>query len=223
MKKILLTLFLIIGVANAEDNATKVEVYDPFEGYNRAITVVNSAFYDYIFYPVSWGYDYVMTNPIQEAVSNFFDNLLYPMRLINNLLQGDFSGMWNETKRFALNTTIGFAGFSDAATMHFNIPRSSEDFGQTLGVWGVGSGPHIVWPILGHSNLRDTFGMVGDYFATPVNYIDDDATRFGIKIGDELNEFSQGLKEYKAIKMQEDPYAYSRDMYYLKREKAIKE
>lgn len=219
MKKIILAFLLSIAVLNAEDKG----VYDPLEGYNRVMTSVNGAFYDYLFYPIAWGYDYIMPDPIQGAFLNFFDNILYPVRLLNNLLQGNLDGMWVETKRFAINTTIGFAGFSDAATMHFKMPRYKEDFGQTLGVWGVGSGPHIVWPILGHSNLRDTFGMIGDYFATPISYVEDDWSRFGINVGKKLNEFSLGLDEYNALKLKEDPYAFSRDMYYYQREKAIRE
>lgn len=206
-----------------KDMVYNAQVYDPLEGYNRVMTAVNGAFYDYVLYPVTFGYDYVVPDPIQGAFLNFFDNILYPVRLVNNLLQGDFSGMWVETKRFAINTTIGFVGFSDAATMHFDMPRSSEDFGQTLGAWGVPSGPHIVWPLIGHSNIRDTFGLVGDYFANPVSYIDDDATRVGINVGKEVNEFSLSLDEYNLLKKEMDPYAFSRNLYFLQREQAIKE
>lgn len=242
MKRVVLVLALFFGALNADifdattysllnsykDEANyeanqNVEVYDPLEGYNRVMTAVNGAFYDYIFYPIAWGYDYVVPDPIQGAFLNFFDNLLYPVRLLNNLLQGDLNGSWSETKRFLINTTLGFAGFSDAASLHFDIPRYQEDFGQTLGAWGVPSGPHIVWPILGHSNLRDSIGLVGDYFANPIGYIDDDATKYSVGGGKELNEFSVYLDEYNALKLKNDPYAFSRDLYYMQRQKAISE
>lgn len=240
MKRVIVSLALFFGILNADivdattdimlytnktdhEMSQNIEVYDPFEGYNRVITAVNSAFYDYLFYPIAFGYDYVVPDPIQGAFLNFIDNLLYPVRLLNNLLQGDLNGSWGETKRFLINTTLGFAGFSDAASLHFSLPRYSEDFGQTLGVWGISSGPHIVWPILGHSNFRDSLGLVGDYFANPIGYINDDPTRYGVGGGKKLNEFSTQLDPYNALKLKNDPYAFSRDMYYLQRQKAIRE
>lgn len=196
----------------------KNEIYDPIEGYNRVMTAVNLAFYDYVMYPVSYAYDFVMPDPIQGAISNFFDNLIYPIRLINNLLQGKFENSWNETKRFFINITVGFAGFSDAATMHFDMPKFNEDFGQTLGSWGVGDGFYIVWPILGPSSLRDSVGLVGDYFTNPISYIDDDTAKIYINIGKDINEESlhPGAKK-QALEGKNDAYIFIRDSYLQKR------
>ncbi len=221
----ILTLNIGFSNVNSEfENKANDEIYDPLIGYNRVMTSINSAFYNYIMYPVSYTYDYVMPDPIQGAFSNFFDNLMYPIRLVNNLLQAKFQNSWNETKRFLINTTVGFAGFSDAATMHFNMPKHNEDFGQTLGVWGFADGFYIVWPILGPSSLRDSFGLVGDYFTNPISYINDDANRLYINIGKDVNEESldPGAKK-RAVEGKDDPYIFIRDSYFKKRKFEILE
>ncbi|CZE47725.1 MlaA family lipoprotein [Campylobacter geochelonis] len=235
MKKLIAIIFIAIfafadGKISQNDmdefdtEFAKKEVFDPLSGYNRVMTSVNDAFYDYILNPVASGYDYVMPDPIQGAFSNFFHNLLYPMRLVNNLLQGKFQNSWEETQRFLINSTIGFVGLSDAATMHFNIPRHNEDFGQTLGHWGVGSGFHIVWPILGPSNLRDSFGLVADHFTNPISYVDDEWEAAGIKAFSVVNETSLNPDEYKNIKKNAiDLYPFLRDAYEQRREYLIKE
>ncbi|MDA3054493.1 MULTISPECIES: MlaA family lipoprotein [unclassified Campylobacter] len=200
------------------------EVFDPLSGYNRVMTGFNDVFYRYLVTPVATGYDYVMPDPIQGAFANFFHNLMYPMRLTNNLLQGKFENSWDETKRFLINTTIGFAGLSDAATLHFNIPRHDEDFGQTLGYWGVPAGPHIVWPILGSSNLRDTFGLVGDFFTNPINYIDDNTVSMSVNAFRIFNDYSRDPEFYeKMTSGAVDLYPFLRDAYEQSREQKIKE
>lgn len=232
MKKfsVIVAIFFAVFI-NANDEISefeaefeKKEVFDPLSGYNRVITGFNDVVWDYAFTPVLKGYDYIMPDPIQGAFHNFFDNLLYPLRLVNNLLQGKFANSWDETKRFLINTTIGFAGFSDAATMHFGIPRHDEDFGQTLGYWGIPAGPHIVWPILGPSNLRDSFGIVGDYFSNPVTYIPDDPTSWGVGVGYRANDYSIDPDFYQKLKKDAvDLYPFLRDTYEQRREYLIKE
>ena len=232
--KFALAFLLSFGVLFANPNEAEfdefesefgnTQVFDPLSGYNRVMTSVNDAFYGYLVRPLAIGYDFVMPDPIQGAFSDFFDNLMYPMRLVNNLLQGKFANSWDETKRFLINTTIGFAGLSDAATKHFNIPKHDEDFGQTLGFWGVPAGPHIVWPILGPSNLRDTFGLVGDYFTNPITYIHDDGTALGLNVFNKFNEFSLDPDQYENIKKGVvDLYPFLRDSYEQRRNYLIKE
>lgn len=200
--------------------------FDPLYGYNKFMTYFNDYAYRYALIPIAKGYDYVMPDPIQGAIGNFFDNLLYPMRLVNNLLQGKFKNSFDETKRFLINTTIGFAGFSDAATMHFNIPKHNEDFGQTLGYWGVGEGLPVVLPLLGQSNLRDMFGFVGDHFSDPINYIDRDneLTALSIKAYRGLNKLSLKPNAYEILTQDEENlYEFLRDFNSLKRNKMIAE
>ena len=108
------------------------QVFDPLSGYNRIMTNVNDAFYGYLMRPLAMGYDFVMPDTIQGAFCDFFVNLMNPMRLVNNLWQGKFANSWDETKRFLINTTIGFAGLSDAATKHFNIPNPVLGAGNAM-------------------------------------------------------------------------------------------
>ena len=232
--RFIFSLLLIFSITFADDindefsdfdnEFSQTEVFDPLSGYNRFMTGFNDIFYDYVMRPVAIGYDYVMPDPLQGAIGNFFDNLMYPMRLINNLLQGKFENSWDETKRFLINTTIGFVGFSDAASMHFNIPKHDEDFGQTLGYWGVPAGPHIVWPFLGPSNLRDSFGLVGDYFTNPVTYMHDDIVAIGLNAFSKLNDFSKDPDQYQKIKKGVvNLYPFLRDSYEQRRHYLIKE
>ena len=208
-----------------EEEFAKKEVYDPFITYNRAMTSINDTIYTYALLPVARGYDAVLPDPIQGAFSNFFHNLLYPVRVVNSLLQGKFEESWRVTKRFLINTTIGFAGFSDAAAMHFDLKRGNEDFGQTLGAWGIKSGPYIVLPLLGPSNLRDSFGLVGDWFLNPVGYATNDGYQsLGVASFNYLNEASLNTELYPNLKKEAvDLYLFLRDGYEQRREYMIKE
>lgn len=201
--------------------------FDPLYWYNKPMTYFNHYAYTYVLIPITKGYDYVMPDPIQGAIGNFFDNLLYPVRLINNLLQGKFENSLNETKRFLINTTIGFAGFSDAAAMHFNLPKKyREDLGQTFGYWGIGEGFPIVLPLIGQSNLRDLVGSVGDYFSDPITYVDrdDEWTSVYIKAYRDINKLSQSYTDYEMLtKDQDNLYEFLRDLYNIKRNKMIAE
>lgn len=230
--RFLLAILFMFTISSSQDidfneferEYSNPQISDPLSGYNRFMTGFNDVFYTYLVTPVAKGYDWVTPDPIQGAFSNFFHNLMYPIRLVNNLLQGKLENSWDETRRFLINTTIGFAGLSDAATLHFDIPSHDEDFGQTLGYWGMGSGFHIVWPILGPSNLRDTFGLVGDFFANPINYIDDRSTSTGVNVFNKLNEYSLDPDQYEELKKDAlDLYPFLRDTYEQRREYLIKE
>lgn len=238
MKKLFLILSISVALSFAKDiDNTQIEQFkanyvvdenkfDPLYWYNKPMTYFNHYAYSYVLIPMAKGYDYVMPDPLQGAVSNFFNNLLYPMRLINNILQGKFQNSLDETKRFLINTTIGFAGLSDAASMHFDIPKHDEDFGQTLGYWGLGEGMPIVLPILGQSNLRDMFGLVGDHFADPITYIDRDNewTSVAIKSYRYINDTSLQPNAYEILtKDEENLYEFLRDFNTLKRKKMISE
>lgn len=153
-------------------NEYKQSTFDPLSGYNKVMTDVNDVLYIKVFTPVFAGYDYVMPDAAQNAIGNFFENLKFPIRFINNLLQFKFKNAGEETLRFVANTIVGFGGISDVATTYYHIPKHNEDFGQTLGYWGIGSGFPVVLPILGQSNLRDIFGLAGDFGADPINYAD---------------------------------------------------
>lgn len=238
-KSFLILCFFIVFLSanntiNSTSNYTNVttevkNVWDPLSGYNRLMYGVNDVFYTYLVTPVATGYDFIMPDFAQTGISNFFKNILYPMRLINNLLQGEGGYAWDETKRFLVNTTIGIGGLFDPATS-LGIEPHYADFGQTLGVWGIGEGPYIVWPLIGPSSLRGTFGIVGDAAANPVNYmytmkaVRDRAAPIYINGGFMLNDYS--LKPDQYIKFKEnckgrDCYIYQRDQYIQRRRNLI--
>ena len=152
-----------------EDVVNGSGVSDPLESVNRVIFKFNDFVYLQLVDRVGAVYTAVTPDPVEEAATNFFYNLKYPVRLAGNLLQGRLKGAWIETERFALNTTAGVAGIMRPADQFERMaPLPSEDVGQALGSWGIGEGPYLVLPLLGPSNLRDLFGLVGDRAANPL-------------------------------------------------------
>ncbi len=135
--------------------------YDPWEGWNRGVYKFNYGFDKVVFLPLVKGYQFITPEPARQGVTNFFNNLFEIRNFANNLLQGKIEGCVNTVFRFAFNTTLGVGGLLDPAT-DMGFPEWREDFGQTLGVWGVGPGPYFVLPIAGPSTLRDTFGLAVD-------------------------------------------------------------
>jgi phospholipid-binding lipoprotein MlaA len=136
-------------------------VYDPWETMNRGIYNFNAVFDQYVFLPVVRGYEFVLPEFAQKGVSNFFKNLTEVTNLMNSLLQFKVDKFGSTTSRIVINTTLGVGGLFDVATAG-GFQRANEDFGQTLGYYGLGPGPYLVLPILGPSNLRDTAGLAVD-------------------------------------------------------------
>jgi phospholipid-binding lipoprotein MlaA len=166
----------------------------------------------------------VVPESARLAVGRFFRNLLMPVRFANNLLQLKLQRAGTELARFALNSTIGVLGFGDPAAKDFALQAYPEDFGQTLGHYGVGSGFHIVLPLLGPSNLRDTVGLLPDYYLDPVNYIEGFETRLAVHVYDQVNNTSLHLGEYESLKKDAvDLYTFLRDGYEQHRDQEIKE
>ncbi|MDH1261698.1 VacJ family lipoprotein [Pseudomonas sp. GD03944] len=148
-----------------------LEVHDPLESWNRRVYHFNYRFDEWVFLPVVDGYRYVTPTLVQTGVSNFFSNLGDVPNLLNSLLQLKGKRSLETTARLLLNTTIGVAGLWDPAT-RMGLPRQREDFGQTLGFYGVPSGPYLMLPLLGPSNLRDTGGLVVDFSAeSAINFL----------------------------------------------------
>jgi len=164
---------LEVGTVYASD------IYDPLEGFNRRAYTFNYYFDKFLFLPIVKGYEFIMPDYAEDRVSSFVDNVFEFNNFTNNLLQLKFKQTGVTLARFVVNTTIGVAGLWDPAT-HWGMERQSEDFGQTLGHYGVGNGPYLVLPIFGPSNLRDTTGLITDTVAFsvagPPAWVDDDAT-----------------------------------------------
>ena len=148
-----------------------LEVYVPLDSWNRRVYHFNYRFDEWVFLPAVNGYRYITPGFVRSGVSNFFSNLGDVSNLLNSLLQFKGQRSMQTTGRLLLNTTIGIAGLWDPATM-MGLPRQTEDFGQTLGFYGVPAGPYLVLPLFGPSNLRDTGGLVFDYAAeTQINFL----------------------------------------------------
>jgi phospholipid-binding lipoprotein MlaA len=137
--------------------------YDPLETVNRKVFWFNDRLDTYVLKPVATGWDYVVPRPAQRSVRNFFANLRFPVVAGNDLLQAKMQKTGVDIARFAVNTTVGVAGFFDPATS-WGLDRNDEDLGQTLGYYGCPAGPYLVLPILGPSNPRDTLGLVADSY-----------------------------------------------------------
>ncbi|MBI5582075.1 MAG: VacJ family lipoprotein [Deltaproteobacteria bacterium] len=139
-----------------------IDAYDPWEPMNRRIYIFNAIFDNFVFLPVVQAYEFVLPVLVQKGITNFFNNLTEVTNLTNSLLQFKFVKAVNTFGRVAINTTVGLGGLIDVATINDGITREDEDFGQTLGFYGLGPGPYLVLPILGPSDLRDTTGLVVD-------------------------------------------------------------
>lgn len=199
-------------------------IADPLESINRAFFLFNDKLYFWVLKPLATGYQKIFPEPLRVGFRNAFTNLATPVRVVNCLLQGDLKGMGTELLRFLVNSTMGVLGFGDAAKEVFEIERRDEDFGQTLGVYGLGPGFYICWPVLGPSSLRDTFGFAGDAFLDPVNYLlSPTKYRVGVKTYDRVNATSLTLGDYESLKKAAvDPYVAVRDAFHQYRQNKIK-
>lgn len=155
-------VFPVLNEARQTDYRAMVGVYDPYETFNRSMYNFNARFDRYVFLPVVSGYKFVTPEFAQKGVANFFSNLGEVGNLFNNLAQGEMADSGITVSRFVINSTLGIFGLWDPATS-MGIYRRPEDFGQTLGRWGVGTGPYIVLPLYGPSSGRDTGGTVVDF------------------------------------------------------------
>ncbi len=158
-------IMLLTGCATTETQSPQ----DPLESVNRAVFSFNEGVDKAVIHPLAKGYKAITPEPVDQGITNFFANLSDIGSAINNLLQLKPTRALSDTGRVAVNTTIGIGGLFDVAT-RMGLEKTGEDFGQTLGYWGVPAGPYIVWPILGPSDLRDSVGKVGDWYMDPLNY-----------------------------------------------------
>lgn len=212
-----------VSEVSPEENSV-VTIADPIKPWNTAMYHVNDKFYFWLLKPVSQGYSAVVPEDMRLSVSNFFKNLTTPIRFVSSLLQLKMKKAGNELVRFVYNSTAGIGGLADVAKTDLDIKRQEEDLGQTFGHYGIGHGFYIVWPILGPSSLRDTVGMVGDWFLDPVYYVNPLEASLGISAYDEVNETSFYIGDYEDLKKSAiDPYVSIRDAYTQNRKKKVEE
>jgi phospholipid-binding lipoprotein MlaA len=201
----------------------RVEIADPLEPFNRAMHQFNDKLYFWALKPVAQGYKFIVPEPTRVSVKNFFSNLAFPARFLSCLLQADFSGAATETGRFTINTIWGIGGLLDPSSgKELDLQKQDTDLGQTLGVWGVGQGFYIVWPVLGPSSPRDSVTIVGDYFLYPVSYISPWYAWLSVRTYEIVNDTSLRIGDYEALKEAAiDPYVAFRDAYAQYRFKKI--
>ncbi|MGP8153607.1 MAG: VacJ family lipoprotein [Smithella sp.] len=213
-----------LDYANDKFNEERIEIADPLEPFNRAMHQFNDKLYFWALKPVAQGYKAVIPEPARIGVKNFFSNLGFPARFLNCLLQADFSGACTEAGRFTINTVWGIGGLLDPSSgKELNLQSQDTDLGQTLGVYGVGQGFYIVWPVLGPSSPRDTISIAGDYFLSPVSYISPWYAWLGVRTYEEVNATSLRIGDYEALRNAAiDPYVAFRDAYVQYRLKEVK-
>jgi len=156
----LMSIALVAGCATTQQTERVAKV-DPFESINRAVFTFNENADEYVIKPAAEAYQFVLPEFVRTGVTNFFSNIGDVFVAVNNLLQGKPGNAANDIGRFLVNSTIGVLGLFDVAT-EAGLEKNKEDFGQTLGVWGVPSGPYVVLPLFGPSSIRDTAGLVVD-------------------------------------------------------------
>lgn len=203
-----------------EDDEEEFSDRDPLEGFNRAIYSFNNQADRFILKPVATQYAKLPAY-LRNRVYSFFSNLNEPTTVANDLLQGKWLQAVEDSTRFVVNSTAGILGLFDVASF-VDLPRNDEDFGQTLGRWGVGEGPYLMLPLLGPSTLRDGIGLVPEFVYTdPVSQVDDSATRW-VARGVQVTDTRAGLlRTDKLLKMQLDPYIFIRESYRQKREQTV--
>lgn len=215
--------------SNVEARAEYERANDPLEPMNRAIFAVNTTFDKALFRPVVKTYNKVVPKDGRQGLSNFLDNLMGPYVMGNEFLQGKPGRSGTTLLRFLVNSTIGIAGLFDPATK-MGLPKYDEDLGQTLAVWGFESGPYIMLPFFGPSNVRDTVGLTGEFFFDPASIAIDQADvwknfflgidglsylRFGL---DAFDFRARNDELFDEIYEASDPYALARSAYRQLRE-----
>ncbi len=209
----------------SESDEGSAIISDPLEPINRAFFVFNDKLYFWFLKPAARGYSAVAPAPVRKGIKNFFSNLGFPVRFVNCLLQAKFSAAGYEFERFYINSTLGLAGFIDMADREFGVKAVDEDFGQTLGLYGLGHGFYINWPVLGPSSALDTLGLAGDYFLEPAYHMDlEFEYKAGLKGLKTINSTSLTSGDYETLKNSAlDPYVAFRDAYIQYRQSKIKE
>ena len=212
---------LLAGCASLPENS-KPDPRDPWERFNRASFKVNDALDRAILRPTARAYVKVTPRVMRTGISNFFSNLETTTTLVNDALQGKFRAAGHDTARLLLNTTLGLGGLFDPATAA-GIDKNDEDFGQTLGKWGVSNGPYLMLPLLGPTTVRDGFGEAVDTFTEAPHYLEDDSTRYAITAVEVIDIRAGLLSLDEQLNQSFDRYAFVRNAWLQRREYKVKD
>jgi len=214
---------LIIGLS-ACATGPEHDPHDPLEPLNRAVDSFNNDLLDRAFLrPFAEVYNHLIPEPVIVSIRNFFSNLEELLVITNDILQGKFAQGLNDTARFVYNSTFGLGGLFDVASA-WNLPKHNEDFGQTLGYWGISSGPYLVLPFFGPRTVRDTLGLAADAPFNPTYYFSPPASRnatTALRIIDTRASLLGASRVLEEAAL--DPYLFMRDAYLQRRESLIRD
>ena len=213
-------LMALVGLSLLPAMSQAASEEDPWESFNRPIFRCNDTVDTYALKPIAQGYRAVTPQFLEDGVHNVFGNIGDVGNLANNLLQGKLHNAGVDTGRLIFNTTFGVLGFFDVAK-HMGLRKSDEDFGQTLGVWGLNSGPYLVIPLLGPSTVRDATGRVPDSFLTPYPHMDHVPTR-NVTRGVQVVDTRANLLQAERL-VSGDKYIFIRNAYLQSREFKVKD
>ncbi|MCY4266107.1 MAG: VacJ family lipoprotein [Gammaproteobacteria bacterium] len=206
---VLLPVFMLPG------ESALAQVQDPWINANQRIFRFNNFFDAILVRPVANTYTVVIPRFARQGIGNFFSNINDINVLVNDVLQLKMDAALTDSGRFLINTTIGLGGFMDVASS-MGLQKNEEDFGQTLGYWGVGTGPYIVLPVFGTSNARDSFGFVLDTLFNPIQYQDDVPMRLSLLTMQEIDTRSSLLALDELVGG--NRYLFFREAYMQRRE-----
>jgi phospholipid-binding lipoprotein MlaA len=207
--------------ACATPMADRSDPRDPYENLNRKVFVVNQVFDQVLLKPVAKGYSNYAPDFIQTTIGNFFGNLADVWTAVNNFLQGKPREGIQDTGRVAVNTVFGVAGLADVATK-LGLPKHQEDFGQTLGVWGVKPGPYVMLPLFGPSTMRDALAKPLDLYADPLNLSTRSDVEYSLRAVRLVDDRARLLPTTDMIeKVALDPYQFVRDAHFQQREARV--
>ncbi|MET0336091.1 MAG: VacJ family lipoprotein [Rhizobacter sp.] len=219
-----LSLLMLTGCATTTAPASgksRAAQVDPWERWNRKVYSFNDTVDEAVLKPVATTYTKVVPNPVRRGVNNFFGNVSDVWSAFNNFLQGKFSNGLQDVVRFGTNTLFGLGGFLDVAS-EFGADRQGEDFGQTLGRWGMAPGPYIVWPLIGPSTARDSLALPLDAQVSPALFTHSTAAKFATTGLQAINTRANllgasGMLDDIAL----DKYVFVRDAYLQRRRSLV--
>jgi len=222
MQKTVLSCLLLVFAGCATVPSGKPDPRDPWERFNRSVFNFNEALDRAIAKPVAKGYVKVTPRIVRTGISNVYSNLDTVPTIINDVLQGKIRQAGHDSARFLMNSTLGLGGLFDPASAA-GLDSNDEDLGQTFGKWGVQSGPYLMLPVLGPSSARDAFSRAADTFLEPVWYLEDDSTRYLIRLGDLLDQRASLLELDAQLERSYDRYAFIRNAWLQRREYQVKD
>lgn len=220
-KKLLLSCLWALSLAGCAAVSGPTDPQDPWESFNRGVYSFNDKLDRAVLKPTAKGYRAITPDAVETGVTNFFANLEEIPTLLNNLLQFKWLAALSDTGRLAVNTTVGIGGIFDVATP-LGLDKHDEDFGQTLGRWGVNPGPYLVLPLFGPSSPRDIFGLVGDYSVGMIRQVEDTSTRNSLYVVEIIDTRARLLSLDEVIdEAAMDPYIYIRDAWLQRRRSLV--